>query len=53
MKYWNVKIDFRLENETHHCYVSSPNDSLDEIRRITDFVEKRIRDFVDEEDETE
>lgn len=51
MKYWNVKVDFRLGNETIHCYVSSPNDSLDDIRRISDYVEKRIRDFVNETEE--
>ena len=51
MKYWNVKVDFRLENETIHCYVSSSNDNLDDIRRISDYVEKRIRDFVNEIEE--
>ncbi|KKM05522.1 hypothetical protein LCGC14_1753260 [marine sediment metagenome] len=52
MKYWNVKVELRLGNDHHHIhYVSSPNESVEDIERMNGRIVERVKEYLEEQDD--
>lgn len=51
MKYWNVKVELRLGNDNQFLYVSSPNESVEDIERMNKRIVEQVKEYLDKEEQ--